>query len=98
MVGMHGSHASNIATTECDLLIAIGCRFSDRVATDPAIFAKQAKIVHIDIDRAEIDKNVLTYHHIIGDARRVLELLNAQLPPRLHPVEGPGVLPVRSCP
>ena len=81
MVGMHGSHASNIATTECDLLIAIGCRFSDRVATDPAIFAKQAKIVHIDIDRAEIDKNVLTYHHIIGDARRVLELLNAQLPP-----------------
>ena len=81
MVGMHGSHASNIATTECDLLIAIGCRFSDRVATDPSIFAKQAKIVHIDIDRAEIDKNVLTYHHIIGDARRVLELLNAQLPP-----------------
>lgn len=80
MVGMHGSHASNIATTQCDLLIAIGCRFSDRVATDPATFAKQAKIVHIDIDRAEIDKNVLTYHHIIGDARRVLELLNEKLP------------------
>ena len=80
MVGMHGSHASNIATTRCDLLIAIGCRFSDRVATDPATFAKQAKIVHIDIDRAEIDKNVLTYHHIIGDARRVLELLNEKLP------------------
>ena len=80
MVGMHGSHASNIATTRCDLLIAIGCRFSDRVATDPATFAKQTKIVHIDIDRAEIDKNVLTYHHIIGDARRVLELLNEKLP------------------
>ena len=85
MMGMHGSHASNYAPlTECDLLIAIGCRFSDRVATDPATFARNAKIVHIDIDRAEIDKNVLTDHHIIGDARRVLELLNEKLPtPRL---------------
>ncbi|MDE7004293.1 MAG: acetolactate synthase large subunit, partial [Oscillospiraceae bacterium] len=80
MVGMHGSHASNMATAECDLLIAIGCRFSDRVATDPPSFAQNAKIVHIDIDRAEIDKNVQTYHHIIGDARRVLELLNEKLP------------------
>ncbi len=80
MVGMHGSHASNMATSSCDLLIAIGCRFSDRVATDPPSFAKNAKIVHIDIDRAEIDKNVQTYHHIIGDARRVLELLNERLP------------------
>ena len=80
MVGMHGSHASNMATAECDLLIAIGCRFSDRVATDPATFARNAKIVQIDIDRAEIDKNVRTYHHIIGDARRVLELLNEKLP------------------
>ena len=84
MVGMHGSHASNLATAECDLLIAIGCRFSDRVATDPATFAKNAKIVHIDIDRAEIDKNVPTYHHIIGDARRVLELLNEKLPKHDH--------------
>ena len=84
MVGMHGSHASNMATAECDLLIAIGCRFSDRVATDPATFARNAKIVHIDIDRAEIDKNVLTYHHMIGDARRVLELLNEKLPKHDH--------------
>ncbi len=80
MVGMHGSHASNMATAECDLLIAIGWRFSDRVATDPPSFAENAKIVHIDIDRAEIDKNVRTCHHIIGDARRVLELLNEKLP------------------
>ena len=80
MIGMHGSRASNLATAECDLLIAIGCRFSDRVATNPASFAKQAKIVHIDIDRAEIDKNVLTDHHIIGDARQVLEKLNRRLP------------------
>ncbi len=76
MIGMHGSHASNYAVSECDLLIAIGCRFSDRVATDPATFAANAQVVHIDIDRSEIDKNVKTAHHIIGDARAVLELLN----------------------
>ena len=84
MVGMHGSHASNIAVSECDLLIAIGCRFSDRVATHPASFAEKAAIVHIDIDRAEIDKNVLTDHHIIGDARQVLEMLNEKLPAHDH--------------
>ena len=84
MIGMHGSHASNMATAECDLLIAIGCRFSDRVATSPEFFARKAQIVHIDIDRAEIDKNVITDHHIIGDARRVLELLNARLPQGEH--------------
>ncbi len=85
MIGMHGSHASNYAVDQCDLLIAIGCRFSDRVATDPATFARGAKIVHIDIDRAEIDKNVRTNHHIIGDARRVLELLNERLPQHAYP-------------
>ena len=63
----------------------MGGRFSDRVATDPATFAPNAKIVHIDIDRAEIDKNVLTHHHIIGDARRVLELLNEKLPQHDYP-------------
>jgi len=85
MIGMHGSHASNHAVEECDLLIAIGCRFSDRVATDPRTFAPKARIVHIDIDRAEIDKNVRTHHHIIGDARRVLELLNEKLPAHDYP-------------
>ena len=80
MIGMHGSHASNTACDQCDLLITIGCRFSDRVATNPKGFAHNAKIVQIDIDRAEIDKNVQTDHHIIGDARRVLELLNEKLP------------------
>ena len=84
MVGMHGSHASNIAVSECDLLIAIGCRFSDRVATHPASFAEKAAIVHIDIDRAEIDKNVLTDHHIIGDARQVLSMLNEKLTAHDH--------------
>ena len=75
MIGMHGSQASNMAVDACDLLIAVGCRFSDRVALKPATFAQNAKIVQIDIDRSEINKNVQTDHHIIGDARRVLELL-----------------------
>ena len=80
MVGMHGTQASNTACDQCDLLIAVGCRFSDRVALDPASFASQAKIVQIDIDRSEIDKNILTDHHIIGSAKRVLELLNQRVP------------------
>lgn len=79
MLGMHGSRPSNIACDNCDLLISVGCRFSDRVATDPADFAKQAKIVHIDIDRSEIDKNVRTCHHIIGDAKQVLAMLNQRM-------------------
>lgn len=79
MIGMHGSHASNYASNACDLLIAVGCRFSDRVTCDTSTFAQNAKVVHIDIDRAEIDKNIITDHHIIGDARRVLELLNERI-------------------
>ena len=79
MIGMHGSHASNYASSACDLLISVGCRFSDRVTCDTSTFAKNAKVVHIDIDRAEIDKNIVTDHHIIGDARRVLELLNERI-------------------
>jgi acetolactate synthase-1/2/3 large subunit len=84
MVGMHGSQASNIACNECDLLIAVGCRFSDRVALDPDSFASQAKIVQIDIDRSEVDKNVLTTHHIIGDAKQVLAMLNKELKQQDH--------------
>ena len=95
MIGMHGSKASNVACNECDLLIAVGCRFSDRVALDPASFASQAKIVQIDIDRSEIDKNVLTDHHIIGNARRVLELLNQRLPQYSHPAWKDHILPLR---
>ena len=84
MIGMHGSQASNMAVDSCDLLIAFGCRFSDRVALDPASFAAQAKIVHVDIDRSEINKNVQTAHHIIGDAKRVLELLNERVTQQDH--------------
>ena len=84
MIGMHGSQASNRAVDNCDLLIAVGCRFSDRVALKPSTFARNAKIVQIDIDRAEINKNVMTDHHIVGDARRVLELLLERLPEQHH--------------
>ena len=84
MIGMHGSVASNMACDNCDLLIAVGCRFSDRVALKPETFAHQAKIVHVDIDRAEINKNVQTDHHIIGDAKQVLNLLLERLPQYEH--------------
>lgn len=79
MIGMHGSQASNMACGNCDLLIAVGCRFSNRVALDPKTFAKDAKLVQIDIDRSEIDKNVKTDHHIVGDAKKVLEMLNERV-------------------
>ena len=84
LVGMHGSQASNMAVDACDLLIAVGCRFSDRVALKPSSFARNAKVVQIDIDRSEISKNVETAHHIVGDARRVLQLLNERLPQLEH--------------
>ena len=84
MVGMHGSEASNRAVDSCDLLIAVGCRFSDRVALRPSGFAKNARIVQIDIDRSEIDKNVQTAHHIIGDAGQVLRLLNERMDQQNH--------------
>ena len=79
MIGMHGSQASNMACDACDLLIAVGCRFSDRVTLNPAGFAKNAKIVHIDIDPSEIDKNIKTDLHIIGDAKEILTLLLSKL-------------------
>ena len=78
MVGMHGTKASNYAVTECDLLVAIGVRFSDRVTGNTKKFAKDAKILHIDIDPAEINKNVLTDASIIGDIKEVLKVLNTR--------------------
>ncbi|MBR0254224.1 MAG: biosynthetic-type acetolactate synthase large subunit, partial [Synergistaceae bacterium] len=79
MIGMHGSQASNMACDSCDLLIAVGCRFSDRVTLNPAGFAKNAKIVHIDIDASEINKNVKSDLSIVGDAKKILNLLLAKL-------------------
>ena len=84
MLGMHGTHAANIAMQRCDLLIAVGVRFSDRALGNAETFAAQAKVLHIDIDRAEINKNVSTTLHITGDARIVLELLLARVFPKSH--------------
>ncbi len=84
MIGMHGTKASNLGVSECDLLIAIGCRFSDRVIGNATKFAKNAKIVHIDIDAAEISKNVLSHKGIVADAKTVLKKLNARLNPLRH--------------
>ena len=84
MLGMHGTHAANIAMQRCDLLIAVGVRFSDRALGNAETFAVQAKVLHIDIDRAEINKNVSTTLHITGDARIVLELLLARVSQKSH--------------
>jgi acetolactate synthase-1/2/3 large subunit len=81
MPGMHGTYAANHALLECDLLIGIGARFDDRVTMGRIDkFATGAKIIHIDIDPAEIDKNVHTYVPIIGDVKEVLSVANKQLP------------------
>lgn len=75
MVGMHGTKASNMGVTNCDLLIAIGMRFSDRVTSSVKEFAKGVKIIHIDLDPAEINKNVVVTKELVGDARLTLEAL-----------------------
>ncbi len=79
MLGMHGTKTSNLGVTQCDLLIAIGVRFSDRVAGNAKKFAPKAKIVHIDIDPAEINKNVAVYKSVIGDVKEVLSRLNPMI-------------------
>ena len=77
MLGMHGNYGPNVNTNECDLLIAIGMRFSDRVTGNVKTYAKQAKVVHIDIDHAEINKNVVADVPIVGDSKEVLPMLTA---------------------
>jgi acetolactate synthase-1/2/3 large subunit len=83
MLGMHGSWYANMAVSRCDLLIAIGVRFDDRVTGKIAAFAPMARKIHIDIDPAEINKNVRVDIPIVGDVRRVLAVLNAELEARL---------------
>ena len=79
MLGMHGTKASNLGVTDCDLLITIGSRFSDRVLGNAKQFARNAKILQIDIDPAEINKNIMTNASIIGDIKLVLKDLNGKL-------------------
>ena len=84
MLGMHGTKTSNLGVSECDLLIAIGVRFSDRVFGNPKKFAKQAKILQIDIDPVEINKNIIVNHSIVGDVAIVLNILNEKLGKQSH--------------
>ena len=75
MLGMHGTKASNLGVSECDCLIALGVRFSDRVIGNPKKFAEHAKIIHIDIDAAEINKNIRSDAPVIGDLKTILKKL-----------------------
>ncbi|MDR1772240.1 MAG: biosynthetic-type acetolactate synthase large subunit [Hungatella sp.] len=84
MVGMHGTKTSNFGITECDLLIVVGARFSDRVTGNAAKFARRAKILQFDVDPAEINKNVKTYASVVGDVKVILKKLNARLDPINH--------------
>lgn len=84
MLGMHGTKTANLSVTECDLLIAVGARFSDRVTGNTARFAKGAKILQIDVDPAEIDKNIEIDQCIIGDAKEVLHRINVRLEKQYH--------------
>ncbi|MBO5564067.1 MAG: biosynthetic-type acetolactate synthase large subunit [Lachnospiraceae bacterium] len=84
MIGMHGTKASNFGVMESDLLIALGARFDDRVIGDASRFAPDAKVLHIDIDPAEINKNILSHHSLVGDLKEILLLLNKELTPQKH--------------
>lgn len=84
MIGMHGTKASNLGVSECDLLVALGARFSDRVTGNASMFASRAKILHIDIDAAEINKNIRSSVSVVGDLKEVLEKINKELPQMEH--------------
>lgn len=85
MIGMHGTKTSNLGVSECDLLVALGARFSDRVIGNASLFAKNAKILHIDIDAAEINKNIHADVSIVGDLKDVLTKLIARMEQMHHP-------------
>lgn len=84
MLGMHGTKASNLGVSHCDLLIAVGTRFSDRVLGNPKTFAKDAKILQIDVDPVEINKNICVSASIIGDVKAVLTVINRRLEAQEH--------------
>ena len=85
MLGMHGNYGPNVLTNSCDVLIAIGMRFDDRVTGRLDKYAKQAKVIHLDIDPAEIDKNVKTTVPVWGDCKETLPLLTAAIEEKTHP-------------
>lgn len=83
-IGMHGGYGTGVATSQCDLIIACGARFSDRVAGDREKFGSQAKIIQLDIDENEINKNVKVYNYILGDMESILDALCEDLPQQSH--------------
>ena len=85
MLGMHGTKTSNYGVTQCDLLITVGARFSDRVTGNAKKFANNAKVLQLDVDPAEINKNVRTHASVIGDVKAVLQRLNERLGQQKHP-------------
>lgn len=84
MLGMHGNYGPNVLTNECDVLIAVGMRFDDRVTGRLDKYAPQAKVIHLDIDPSEIDKNVKTTVPVWGNCKETLPLLTAQIEPKEH--------------
>ena len=84
MIGMHGTKTSNLGVSECDLLVALGARFSDRVIGNASLFAKNAKILQIDVDPVEINKNICVSASIIGDVKAVLTVINRRLEAQEH--------------
>ncbi len=84
MIGMHGTKTSNLGVSQCDLLIALGARFSDRVIGNPKKFAENARIIHMDIDAAEINKNIRADASLVGDLKLVLQELNRRLEKQEH--------------
>lgn len=84
MLGMHGTKTSNLGVSECDLLIAIGVRFSDRVIGNPNFFADQAEILQFDVDPVEVNKNIIVDASVIGDVKEILKRLNDELEPQKH--------------
>lgn len=84
MIGMHGTKTSNFGVSECDLLVALGARFSDRVVGNPGKFALNAKVLHLDIDAAEINKNIRTDASIVGDLKEILTILNHRMSQMEH--------------
>ena len=84
MVGMHGTKLSNMSVNMCDLLVVIGARFSDRVISNGSTFARQAKVLQIDVDPAEINKNIYSHQHVIGDVKVILEKLLHRTPQLSH--------------
>ena len=85
MVGMHGNYAPNLLTNECDLLIAVGMRFDDRVTGDLTTYAKQAKIIHLELDPAEVNKNVLADVVLLADCKISLKALNDRIEEKTYP-------------